>query len=166
MGTKGHMPIMVLGNPILSQKAEEVEEVNKEIHSLIDKMIDSMTNCKGAGLAAPQLGESKRVFICMDEKGKIHPFINPEIVEESVEDCLFQEGCLSVPGVQVKIWRPQRVTVEYTKRNGERVRQEFDGLLARVIQHEFDHLEGIIFIERLPERERTGAYARAKKMLS
>ena len=115
-------------------------------------MIDTMYMDNGIGLAAPQVGISKKIIVVDptfgDDENSLRDMINPEIIETEKE-CELEEGCLSIPGVFEMVTRPEKITVKYHDVDGEEHRLEADGLLARVIQHEIDHLEGILFIDRL-----------------
>lgn len=131
-----------------------VEEINEEIRALVDEMFDTMVKSDGIGLAAPQIGKSIRLFVVRADDGIKRVFINPQIIATSQEMCSYEEGCLSIPKYYDDVIRPERVTVQARNENGRRFTLEADGLLARVIQHEYDHLEGILFIDRIaPEKK-------------
>jgi peptide deformylase len=145
--------ILIEPNPFLRKKSEKVEEVNNNIRSLMDDMIETMYDAPGIGLAAIQIGVPQRI-IAIDlakEEEKKRPlyFVNPEIISKSQLDSTYEEGCLSVPGQFAEIDRPDKCTVKYLDYNGEEKILEAEGLLSTCIQHEMDHLEGILFIDYL-----------------
>lgn len=142
------MTIYTLGEAVLKEKAEPVSEVNDEIRALADEMFRAMLLHNGAGLAGPQVGKKLRLFVAIADDEVRRVFINPHIIETSNELCDYEEGCLSIPGVYETIRRPMRVKVSAQNENGKHFTMEADGLLARIIQHEMDHLDGILFIER------------------
>ena len=144
------MRITKLGEEILRQKAEPVkpEEINDELRSFLNEMFEAMIEADGVGLAGPQAGISKRLFVVIADDDVRRVFINPQIISTSAEMVDFEEGCLSVPQVYESISRPKKVTVQSFNENGMHFTLEADGLLARVIQHEYDHLDGILFIDR------------------
>ena len=144
------MRITKLGEEILRQKAQPVsaEEINDELRSFIDEMFAAMEAADGVGLAGPQAGVSKRFFVVVADDGIRRVFINPQIISTSADLLDYEEGCLSVPGVYETIKRPAKVTVQALNERGRRFTLDADGLLARIIQHEYDHLEGILFIDR------------------
>ncbi|ADO82460.1 peptide deformylase [Ilyobacter polytropus] len=141
--------IRTYGDPVLRKEALPVEDVNDEIREIIDSMVESMHEAGGVGLAAPQIGVSKRIFVIDIEDGKIRKVINPEFLEFSKEIVEHEEGCLSVPGVYKKVKRPARVKIKYTNENGEKVIEEAEGLLSRAFQHEADHLDATLFVDKL-----------------
>ena len=151
--------ILTYGHPTLKQKSESVAGMTPEIRGLIDRMAEAMYSNKGVGLAAPQLGQLLRVVILdVDQvksetkpraKGKLHVLINPEILWESQEDEPYVEGCLSIPGVDGKVYRPAQIGVRFRNLRFQDKEMQAEGLLARVIQHEVDHLNGILFVDRL-----------------
>ncbi len=148
------MEVVRLGNDVLRDHAVPVEEINDEIRSLVEEMFDTMVKSDGIGLAAPQIGRSIRLFVVRADDGVKRVFINPQIIATSQEMCSYEEGCLSIPKYYDDVIRPERVTVQARNENGRRFTLEADGLLARVIQHEYDHLEGILFIDRIaPEKK-------------
>lgn len=144
------MRITKFGEEILRQKAEPVllEEINDELRAFLNEMFDAMISADGVGLAGPQAGVSKRFFVVIADDDVRRVFINPQIISTSAELSDYDEGCLSVPGVYETIKRPVRVTVQAFNEKGRPFTLEADGLLARIIQHEYDHLEGILFIDR------------------
>jgi peptide deformylase len=149
-------PLRYLGDPVLRQKAVAVEELTAEVRQLIEDMFDTMYAEDGVGLAAPQVGVSQRVIVIDPREPDIAPFalVNPEVVEVSEEVERGEEGCLSIPGLKEIVERPSAVRVEGMDRDGERIVIEADGLLARILQHEVDHLDGILFLDRVSSIKR------------
>ncbi len=143
------MNVLHLGNETLRQKAVPVEEITDEIRSLVTEMFETMEREEGVGLAAPQVGRSIRLFVVKADDGIERTFINPQIVATSQETCVYEEGCLSIPKYYEDVVRPERITVQARNEKGRRFNLEAEGFLARVIQHEYDHLEGILFIDRI-----------------
>lgn len=145
-------------DPILKKKCQEVKEITKEIQNLGWDMIETMVGALGIGLAAPQIGELKRIIAVHliqerspEEKIAKRPqiLINPKIIKKSRETIIDEEGCLSFPELWLKIKRAKTVTVEALDLKGQKIQIEAEGLPARVLQHEIDHLDGILFIDRL-----------------
>ncbi|HPO01777.1 peptide deformylase [Treponema zuelzerae] len=143
------MKVMTLGDEVLRIKAEPVAEVTDEIRELIREMFVTMKVEDGIGLAAPQIGKSIRLFVVQADDDVERAFINPQIIETSLETESYEEGCLSIPKQYEEVIRPSRVTVQALNERGRRFTLEADGLLARVIQHEYDHLDGVLFIDRI-----------------
>ena len=145
--------ILTEPDPFLRQKSKKVEQVNDEIRTLIDDMLETMYNAPGIGLAAIQVGEPKRVIVIdlsrEDEKKNPLYFVNPELIINSDNNAAYEEGCLSVPGQFAEISRPDKCKVKYLDYNGNEKILDTEGLLATCIQHEMDHLEGILFIDYL-----------------
>jgi peptide deformylase len=151
------LKIEMLGAPVLRQEAAEVGEIDADLRTLIDDMFRTMYAAEGIGLAAPQVGVGKRVMV-VDVNDDAHPplaLINPRLVEKSSATEKGEEGCLSIPGVSALVERPTRVVVEALDGSGGRVRIEADGLFGRCIQHEIDHLDGVLFIDRLSALKRS-----------
>ena len=142
------LDITKLGEEVLRQKAEPVAEINDEIRKLAEDMLETMIEADGVGLAGPQVGKKLRIFVAMADDDVKRVFINPQIIKTSEELCDYEEGCLSIPQVYESIRRPARVTVQAVNENGKPFTLEAEGLLARVIQHEYDHLDGILYIDR------------------
>ena len=142
------MEVLHLGNPVLREKSEPVAAVTQEIVQLVSDMFETMDMQRGVGLAAPQVGKLLRMFVITIDDGVRRVFINPQIIETSVETCEIEEGCLSIPDVWESITRPSRVTVQALDEHGRPFTIEADGYLARVIQHEYDHLDGVLYIDR------------------
>lgn len=142
------LDVTKLGEEILRQKAEPVAEVNDEIRQLCEDMFETMIEADGVGLAAPQIGKSLRMFVLIADDDVRRVFINPQIIKTSEEVSEYDEGCLSIPQVYETITRPVAVTVQALNEKGRPFTLEADGLLARIIQHEYDHLDGILYIDR------------------
>ena len=142
------LDIVKLGEDILREKAQPVAEVNDEIRQLAQDMFDTMIDADGVGLACPQIGKNLRMFVLIADDDVRRVFINPQIIKTSEELGDYEEGCLSIPQVYETIKRPVRVTVQALNENGKPFTLDADGLLARIIQHEYDHLDGIVFIDR------------------
>ncbi len=152
--------VVLLGDPILRERAEPVELFDDELRDLVRDMFDTMYVAEGAGLAAPQVGVRRRVIVVevAEEEGATPvrlALANPELVEQSDEIDRGSEGCLSVPGVSEIVARPARVTIEGLDPDGKPVQVEAEGLLARVLQHEVDHVNGVLFIDRLSPLKRS-----------
>lgn len=153
------LPIYTYGQPVLRKVAEDIDENYPNLKGLIQDMYETLEHSEGIGLAAPQIGlDIRLVVINLDiisddlpeYKGYIKTFINPHILEyDDTETELMEEGCLSVPGIHESVRRPTRIHVKYQDENFEEHEEWVEGYLARVMQHEFDHLEGIMFIDRL-----------------
>lgn len=138
-----------LDDPIVRRKAKKVGKVDAQIRTLINDLIDTMRAAPGVGLAAPQVGVALRVAVVEVEK-TVYTLVNPEIVESSTETQTGPEGCLSIPGYWAEVTRPLRVRVRALDARGKRVTRNAEGFLARAFQHEIDHLDGILYIDRLP----------------
>lgn len=151
--------IRILGDPVLRKPAEKVEVWDDELRTLVEDMLETMYVANGIGLAAPQVGISSRVLVVdlgeADEEG-VGPLalINARVLEASRKRDRAPEGCLSIPGLEEVVERPASVTVEGTDPDGDPVRLELSGLLARAVQHEIDHLDGILFIDRVSPLKR------------
>jgi peptide deformylase len=141
-------PILVVGNPVLRQKAKRVTAFDKNLQRLIDDMIETMRAAPGVGLAGPQIGVPLRLAV-IEVDDQVTVIINPEIVKRSGEVEL-DEGCLSVPGFWGKLHRSEKVTVKARNRDGREFRVNAEGLLAQALQHEIDHLDGMLYIDRMP----------------
>lgn len=142
------LQIRLEGDPILRKKARPVKEVNDKIRSLLDDMLETMYDDNGVGLAGPQIGRLRRL-ITVDVGQGAYKMINPEIIERSEEEGLAIEGCLSVPDFNGTVYRPKRVKVKYLDPEGEEQIIEVEDLFARCICHEIDHLDGILFRDRV-----------------
>ena len=147
------MVITTYGNPVLRQKAHAVETIDSEIKQVCESMVEAMIRANGVGLAAPQIGVSKRIIV-LDLDSAFHVLINPEFVDVSGEEDESQEGCLSVPGVEAPVVRKRRACVRGFTLDGKETEVEGEGLIARALQHEIDHLDGILFIDHLSPARR------------
>jgi len=160
------LPIRAYGDPVLKKTAKDIKPDHPELKQLIADMFETMYGANGVGLAAPQVGHSIRLFIvdaspfAEDEDGKPTEdthlkdfkkvFINAYIVEEEGEEWPFEEGCLSIPGIREEVMRQPKIVLQYMDENFKEHEEEFDGYAARVILHEYDHIEGKLFTDRLP----------------
>ena len=148
-------PIVIYGDPVLRKQAEDIRQDYPELGQLIKDMFETMYNAHGVGLAAPQIGKPIRLFVVdaspVDESTRDFKkvFINPEIIEEGEEECKFEEGCLSIPGLRENVMRPDEITIKYLDENFQPHEETFTGLASRVIQHEYDHIEGILFTDHI-----------------
>ncbi|MBQ9205596.1 MAG: peptide deformylase [Treponema sp.] len=144
------MKIYKLGEEIIRQKCVPVEldEINDSLRETFNEMFETMLAADGVGLAAPQIGVAKRYFVIISDDDVRRVFINPQIISTSNDLCDYDEGCLSLPGFNETIKRPSKVTVQALNEFGKPFTLAADGLLARIIQHENDHLEGIVYIDR------------------
>jgi peptide deformylase len=151
-------PIISLPDPRLRQKSEPVGRVDEDVRRLMDDMLETMYDAPGVGLAAIQVGVPKRVVVIDTAKNEEEPrplfLVNPEIVWASEETRVYQEGCLSIPDFMEDVERPERVRARFIDRNGETQEIEADGLLATALQHEIDHLNGVLFIDYLSRLKR------------
>jgi len=146
------MRIRIYGDPVLRKKSENVTEFDDDIRVFLDDMAETMIYEDGVGLAAPQVGVSKQIAVINREPGNpdtLIKVINPEITLFGDETDSFEEGCLSVPGIRGKVIRPVSLEMTYQDENGEKQELNVDGLEARIIQHELDHLDGVLFVDRL-----------------
>jgi peptide deformylase len=156
------LPIVAYGEPVLKKRAENIKENSPEIQQLILDMYETMYNANGVGLAAPQVSKSVRLFIvdgssfAEDEDESTHymrefkhVFINPVIEEEKGDEWGFNEGCLSIPGIREEVFRKEELTITFLDENFNEHKKKFKGFAARIIQHEFDHLEGKLFVEKI-----------------
>lgn len=140
------LEIRKIGDPVLKLKAKKVEKIDDNVKKLINDMIETMKFSNGVGLAAPQVGVSLRIVV-VDYDEKPMAFINPEIIEEEGENVDY-EGCLSVPGIEVPVKRAEKVVFKAQDINGRVKKYRASGLFARIIQHEIDHLDGILIIDK------------------
>ena len=151
--------ILTEPNKILRQKSLKVDGVDEDIQKLMDDMLETMYAAPGIGLAAIQVGVPKRVIVLdiarKDEPKKPMYFVNPEIIEKSKQNSTYEEGCLSVPGQFAEIDRPDKCHIKYLDYNGKHQEIKAEGMLATCIQHEMDHLEGILFIDYLSKLKRS-----------
>ncbi len=154
------LPIVAYGDPVLRKETEEIDANYPDLKQLIADMFETMYHSKGVGLAAPQIGLPIRLFIVdaagFNEDGEApelegfkRVFINPIIIEEKGKEWKFEEGCLSIPGIREEVSRKPELTIEYYNENFELVEEKLDGLGARVVQHEYDHIEGVLFVDKI-----------------
>jgi peptide deformylase len=160
-------PILTVPDPKLKLVSKPVERVDDALRALMDDMLETMYAAPGIGLAAIQIGEPVRVIV-MDlaregEEPAPHYFVNPEIVWASEETAPYEEGCLSVPEIYDEVERPARVKIKYLNYKGEEIVEDCEGLYAVCIQHEMDHLNGVLFIDHLSRLKRDRAVAKVKK---
>ena len=157
------MQILILGNEILRQKAEPVKKIGPEYLKIAEELINMLHAGDGVGLAGPQVGLLQRIFAVHVEGDVPRVFINPSIIETSQETVKFEEGCLSIPGIYTNVIRPRTVKIQAWNEKGRPFTMEASGIMARVILHEYDHLEGILFIDRVPEQKRNRILAKIEK---
>ena len=159
------LPIVAYGDPVLKKKASQITADYEGLMDLIDNMYKTMDNAYGVGLAAPQIGKSIRLFVVdttpfaqdddsteqekQELTGYRKVFINPEILEEKGDKWSFNEGCLSIPDVRSEVSRHETIRIRYQDENFQEIEEEISGLRARVIQHEYDHIEGVLFTDRI-----------------
>jgi peptide deformylase len=162
------LPVVAIGDPVLKKVADKIDKNYEGLSQLIEDMFETMYNASGVGLAAPQIGKSIRLFVidatpfADDEeegtemlKGFKKVFINAEISNEKGEEWGFNEGCLSIPGIREEVFRKEKLTIKYWDENFKEHKESYDGYAARIIQHEFDHIEGKLFTELIsPLRKR------------
>ena len=147
------LEIRKVGDTVLREKALKVDEITPEIDKLIKDMIETMYASLGVGLAAPQIGVSKRIIVIDGEEEGLFIIINPVILKKEGK-IIEEEGCLSVPGIYSKVTRYEKVTAEGINQKGEKIKISKDGLIGRALQHEIDHLEGVLFIDRVSKIKR------------
>ncbi len=149
-------PIVVYGDPVLRKKAVDIEEGAFDVKEFANDMIETMHGANGIGLAAPQIGKSMRMFVVdgrpLEEEGMedfFKVFINPEILEEEGDSWKYEEGCLSIPGIREDVERNPVITIRYFDEDWVEHTDTFDGMKARIIQHEYDHIEGVLFTDHI-----------------
>ena len=183
---KKELTLRIIGDPVLNTVAKPVEKIDDSVRTLAEKMIQVMYDSNGIGLAAPQVGLPLRMFVLHidppeDDSGRPLPvsspgevrllpempmaFINPEVTPVGTTETLFEEGCLSVPKLYAEVKRPERVMLKATLLDGSRIDVECAGLLARAIQHENDHLDGIVFVQKLEDEPLEGIRSGLEKIL-
>ena len=159
------LPILAYGDPVLRKVGKKIDKEYLNLEALIENMTETMHNAKGVGLAAPQVGKSVRLFIIdaspfeeneeLDEDERTFlkdfkgVFINPQIINEDGGEWAFNEGCLSIPNINEDIFREERIDIEYLDENFKVHKKTLDGLAARIFQHEYDHIEGVLFTDKL-----------------
>ncbi len=153
------LPVFVYGSPVLRKRAQEISKDFNGLKQFIDDMFETMYKSDGIGLAAPQLGKSVRLFVIdgkpLEEddpalKDFKKVFINPKIVEKNGDILIYNEGCLSIPDIREDVERPDSVRIKYYDENFNFHDEIYDGLRSRIIQHEYDHLDGILFVDKIP----------------
>lgn len=161
------IPVVYYPDEVLRLKAEPVGDITPELVELARRMVDTMNDRRGIGLAAPQVGRSLRLFVVGLPDLPPRFFFNPEIVQTSVETGPYEEGCLSLPGIYADVKRPLAVTVQAFNEKGRPFRLDAEGLMARVVQHEIDHLNGVLFFDYLSELKQKrllAEFAKRQKM--
>ena len=153
--------IHILGSPVLRHRAEEVDVVNDDVRALVEDLFDTMAAASGVGLAANQIGVTRRVAV-INADGQTFAMINPRIVEATGRDSK-EEGCLSIPDAFAEVARSERVVMEALNEAGELIHMDVSALVARAIQHELDHLDGVLFIDHLSPLKRQLLVSRWKK---
>ena len=162
-------PIVAYGDPVLRKVTRPLEKDEMDLKKLADDMFETMYSASGVGLAAPQIGLNVRIFVVDgtplnegEEEEDIDPtvvdfkkvFINPQILHEEGDEWAFEEGCLSIPGIRGDVYRPERLRIKYRDLDWNEIEEEYEGMAARIIQHEYDHLQGKLFTDYLPTLKR------------
>lgn len=167
------LPIYAYGQPVLRQKADPISNVTEEIETLIKDMWETMYDAHGVGLAAPQIGKAIRLFVIdtqqLEKPEKAHKgfkkvFINAQLLDESGELWGYEEGCLSIPEIRAEIERMPTIRIRYQDETGKEFDESYDGINARVIQHEYDHIEGVLFLDRMKPLKRKMLNKRLEKI--
>ncbi|MEQ8605068.1 MAG: peptide deformylase [Marivibrio sp.] len=162
------LPILVAPHPVLKKKAAPVAEVTDVERKLLDDMLETMYDAPGIGLAAPQVGVSKRMLVIDIARGDEAPqpmkIVNPEVIEASEDMATYEEGCLSFPDQFAEVKRPARARIRYLDETGVSHEIDADGLLATCIQHEIDHLDGVVFVDHLSQLKRAMILRKLQKM--
>lgn len=159
------LPVYAYGHPVLKRRATDVDVTNTALPELLENMWETMYHASGVGLAAPQIGKSMRIFLVdtiqlSDEEGASNKegiksaFINAEKIEETGEEWAYEEGCLSIPHIRGEVERPEMITLKYLDDDFVEHTKTFTGMNARVIQHEYDHIDGLLFVEKLKPLKR------------
>ena len=152
------LPIVAFGTPVLKQKSKNIDKNYEGLSELIDNMFETMHEASGVGLAAPQIGKSIRLFIVdaspfeeedPELKDFQQVFVNPEIIKEEGEEWSFNEGCLSIPHIREDVIRKPKIRIRYQDEHFDTYEEEFEGIAARIVQHEYDHIEGVLFTDYL-----------------
>jgi peptide deformylase len=148
------LKLVTIPDPILNKKTDLIKDFDQDLSDLVDEMIETCRHANGIGLAAPQIGKSIRLCVINLEHMGLPPFalVNPKIVKKSWKKVEMEEGCLSIPGVYGMVKRPAKITVEAKNLKGEENKFEADGMLSRVIQHEVDHLDGVLFTTKMSKQ--------------
>ncbi|MBL4652098.1 MAG: peptide deformylase [Flavobacteriales bacterium] len=162
------LPVVAYGDPVLKLECDEIDSAYSDLNKLIENMFETMYQAAGVGLAAPQVGKSIRLFIvdaapfAEDDEENEYPeakdfkriFINPEIIEEKGEEWGFEEGCLSIPNIREEVFRQPEIRIEYYDENFKLKKEKLNGIAARIVQHEYDHIEGVLFTDHLSPLKR------------
>ena len=149
------------GDPVLREKGKPIDVFDDELREFADAMIETMTRERGIGLAAPQVGESVRLIVALemddadDDDARPVVLVNPKVVEQSKETWLFEEGCLSIPGITASVIRPREVKIEYQDIDGNNRMLRSDKLFGRILHHEIDHINGVLFIDYLSTAQKS-----------
>ncbi|MDR2921760.1 MAG: peptide deformylase [Treponema sp.] len=159
------MEILTLGNELLRQKAEKITTIDDALRENIGRMLEALRVGKGVGLAGPQIGLMRRIFVAHVDGDIPRIFINPSIIETSHDTVKMEEGCLSIPGIYADVVRSKFVKVQAWNDKGKPFTLETSGILARVILHEYDHLEGVLFLDRLSQAKRDRLAAKFEKQV-
>ncbi len=167
------LPLFYYGHPILRKKCEPIEEVTPAIRKLVADMVETIDQINAIGLSAPQVGKSIRLFVLRryiilpDGRWTVsepYVYINPKVLEHSEETWVDDEGCMSIPGIRLPVVRPLKIKMEATDLEGNTFVHELEGLNARVLFHENDHINGVLYIDRVDEKERQKAEPYLKKI--
>ena len=162
------LPLIILPDPILRERSKPVERVDDQLRRLVDDMLETMYDAPGIGLAAIQIGQPLRMLTIdlskEDEPKAPQVFINPEIVQHGTGLSVYEEGCLSIPEYYAEVERPDTITVKYLDRDGKEQVLDADGLMATCLQHEIDHLNGVLFIDHISKLKRDMVVRRFRKM--
>ena len=161
-------PLVILPDPVLRQLSRPVERVDDQLRRLADDMLETMYDAPGIGLAAIQIGEPLRMLVIDlskdDEPNAPHVFINPEIAATGEDVSVYEEGCLSIPDYYAEVERPATITVRYLDRDGREQTMDADGLMATCLQHEIDHLNGVLFIDHISKLKRDMVVRKFRKL--
>ncbi|HRX68404.1 MAG TPA: peptide deformylase [Tenuifilaceae bacterium] len=165
--------VLKYGSSVLRKHSTEINK-GEDTKSLIENLFDTLSREGGIGLAAPQIGALKRVFVMDsnpidDDNGSVDRFkravINPEIISKSDETVIYSEGCLSIPEIYEEVVRPKKISVKYLDESFKQVEREIDGIEARIFQHEFDHLDGVLFVDRISSIRRKMLAGKLKRIM-
>lgn len=159
------LDILIMGNEVLRAMSAPVSDIDDAVRDLAAAMLPTMVEGRGVGLAAPQIGRNIRLFVTGIEGDKPRVFINPQLIRTSEALTDFEEGCLSIPGLYAELKRPEAVTIQAWNEKGRPFTLDAEGFLARVIQHEMDHLDGKLFVDHLPEMKRARLISQWEKRM-
>ncbi len=159
------LDIKLMGDPVLREECAPVEEIDDEVRRLARDMFETMYDADGVGLAAPQVGITKRLIVVDPREERVKPraLVNPRVIEKGEETDRAEEGCLSIPGLREVVERASEVVIEAEDLDGETIRLDADGLHARVVLHEIDHLDGVLFVDRVSPLKRKMLMKKWKK---